>query len=85
MSLLIPQYSYLINACILQFYFVTSHRSSQVMFMIDHDSHYSIYLSDETGIYFTLSLEDLVVDDSRRTIDLQIVSCINIVINVHIN
>ena len=79
-QLLITQCSYFITACILQFYFVTSHRSSQVMFLIDHNSHYSIYLSDETGIYFTLSLEDLVVDDSIHAIDLQVVSYINIMI-----
>ena len=54
-----------------------THRSSQVLFIIEHDSHYSLYLSDETGIYFTLSLEDIVVDDSKSAVDLQIVSYFN--------
>ena len=51
-----------------------THRSSQALFIVEHNTHYSLYLSDETGIYFTLSLEDIVVDDSKSAVDLQIVS-----------
>ena len=54
-----------------------TNRSSQALFIVEHDAHYSLYLSDETGIYFTLSLEDIVVDDSKSAVDLQIVSYFN--------
>ena len=56
-----------------------THRSSQAIFIIDHHTHYSLYLSDETGVYFTLSLEDIVVDNSKSAVDLQIVSYVLIV------
>ena len=45
----------------LQTFFVGSHRSSQSLIIIDHDTHYNLYLSDETGTNYTLSLEDLVI------------------------
>ena len=58
---------------------MTSHRSSQALVIIEHKNHYSLYLSDETGIYFTVSLEDIVVkvndiELQDFTVDLQIVS-----------
>lgn len=58
---------------------MTSHRSSQALVIIEHENHYSLYLSDETGIYFTLSLEDIVVkvndiELQDFAVDLQIVS-----------
>jgi len=42
------------------------------MIIIDHENVYNLYLSDETGTYYSLSLEDLVVDGKK--IDLEIVS-----------
>ena len=48
-----------------------SYRSSQALVVIDHDSHHSLYLSDETGTYYTLSLEDIVRDNGLT--DLEIV------------
>ena len=63
----------------LQEYFVTSHRSSQALVIIEHENVYNLYLSDETGIYYSLSLEDIVVkvNDIQLqdyTVDLKIVS-----------
>ena len=49
-----------------------SSRSSQALVIIQHDTHFSLYLSDETGTYYSLSLEDLVV--GNNAIDLEIVS-----------
>ena len=58
---------------------MTSHRSSQALVIVEHENHHSLYLSDETGIYFTLSLKDIVVkvndiELGYFTIDLEIVS-----------
>ena len=49
-----------------------SHRSSQALVIVEHAVHYSLYLSDETGTFYSLSLQDLVYgsDGSR---DLEIV------------
>ena len=63
----------------LQQYFITSHRSSQVLVIIEHENIYNLYLSDETGIYYSLSLEDIVVEVNDIqlqdfTVDLRIVS-----------
>ena len=46
---------------------------------MDHNTHFNLYLSDETGTYYSLSLQDLVVQiyDSSTgyfVIDLEIVS-----------
>ena len=49
-----------------------SHRSSQALVIIEHALHYSLYLSDETGTFYTLSLEDLVRGSDGAT-DLEIV------------
>ena len=49
-----------------------SFRSSQALVIIQHYTHFSLYLSDETGTYYSLSLEDLVV--GNNAIDLEIVS-----------
>ena len=46
----------------------------QALVIVEHASgKYNLYLSDITGEYFSLSLEDLVVVN-RRTIDLEVVS-----------
>ena len=68
----------------MQSYYVGSHRGSQSLIIVDHDTHFNLYLSDETGTYYSLSLEDLVVQIYDLSagffaIDLEIVSnCINI-------
>ena len=41
---------------------MTSHRSSQALVIIEHENVYNLYLSDETGIYYSLSLEDIMVE-----------------------
>ena len=55
----------------LQAYIYGSHRSSQSLVIVKHDSAYNLYLSDVTGTYYTLSLEDLVGENFR--VDLNIV------------
>ena len=55
----------------LQGYLYGSHRSSQSLVIVRHDSGYNLYLSDVTGTYYTLSLEDLVGVNFR--VDLRIV------------
>ena len=57
--------------CVLQHYYVGSYRTSQALVIIEHDTHHNLYLSDETGTYYSLSLEDLAVGEG---IDLEIVS-----------
>ena len=45
----------------------------QALVIVEHaNGQYNLYLSDITGIYFALSLEDLVV--TQRGIDLELVS-----------
>lgn len=57
-----------------QSYYVTHINELQALVIVEHASgKYNLYLSDITGEYFSLSLEDLVVVD-RRTIDLEVVS-----------
>ena len=63
----------------IQSYFVGSHRGSQSLIIVDHNTHFNLYLSDETGTYYSLSLQDLVAQiyDSSTgyfVIDLEIVS-----------
>ena len=63
----------------IQSYFVGTHRGSQSLIIVDHNTHFNLYLSDETGTYYSLSLQDLVVQiyDSSTgyfVIDLEIVS-----------
>ena len=55
----------------LQAYIYGSYRSAQSLVIVKHDSAYNLYLSDQTGIYYTLSLEDLVGQNFR--VDLRIV------------
>lgn len=68
----------------MQSYIVGSHRGSQSLLIVDHDTHFNLYLSDETGTYYSLSLEDLVVEIYNPSagffaVDLEIVSnCISI-------
>ena len=57
-----------------QSYYVTHINELQALVIVEHASgKYNLYLSDITGEYFSLSLEDLVVVN-RRTIDLEVVS-----------
>ena len=58
---------------------MTSHRSSQALVIIEHENINNLYLSDETGIYYSLSLENLAVrvNDIQHkdySVDLVIVS-----------
>ena len=48
-----------------------SYRPSQALIIIEHETHYNLYLSDETGTYYSLSLQDLAVG---KGIDFEIVS-----------
>ena len=48
-----------------------SYRSSQSLLVVEHENVYNFYLSDKTGTYYTLSLEDLVAEDYK--VDLTIV------------
>ena len=48
-----------------------SYRPSQALIIIEHETHYNLYLSDKTGTYYSLSLQDLAVDEG---IDFEIVS-----------
>ena len=58
-----------------QSYYVTHINELQALVIVEHASgKYNLYLSDITGEYFSLSLEDLVVVGNRRTIDLEVVS-----------
>jgi len=66
----------------LQDYFLGAHRSSQALVIVEHGNVYNLYLSDETGTYYSLSLEDLVVEDNK--IDLEIVSSCFIYVMVDI-
>ena len=50
-----------------------SFRSSQALVIIQHENHFSLYLSDETGTYYSLSLEDIVAQVGSG-VDLEIVS-----------
>ena len=54
-----------------QFYYVGTYRPSQALIIVEHETYYNLYLSDETGTYYSLSLQDLAVDDR---VDLEIVS-----------
>ena len=52
-----------------------SYRPSQALIIIKHESHYNLYLSDETGTYYSLSLQDLAVGEGIDfEIDFEIVS-----------
>lgn len=58
---------------------MTSHRQSQSLLIVQHDYQFSLYLSDETGTFYTLSLEDIAVEiydiaSSDFVVDLEIVS-----------
>ena len=64
---------------LIQSYIAGSFRGSQSLLIIEHDAHYSLYLSDETGTYYSLSLEDIVVQyynpvTGRNIVDLEVVS-----------
>ena len=67
-----------------------SHRSSQSVIIVEHDLLFNLYLSDETGTYYSLSLEDIVVDIhdlvvSNFDIDLEVVSAFICVIYIVVN
>lgn len=51
-----------------------SYRSSQAIVIIEHAQRYSLYMSDETGVYYSLSLDNIVVDGDSGAIDLLLVS-----------
>ena len=51
-----------------------SYRSSQGLVIVEHLRQYNLYLSDETGVYYSLSLDNVVVDDFSGAIDIILVS-----------
>ena len=56
-----------------QRYFVTHINELQALVIVQHTSgRYNLYLSDITGVFFSLSLADIVI--SRQGIDLELVS-----------
>ena len=58
--------------CLLQKYYVAHIDELQALVIVEHDSgQNNLYLSDEKGLYFSLSLPDLVVE--RTGIDLEVV------------
>jgi len=53
---------------------VGSYRSSQGLVIVEHSRQYNLYLSDETGVYYSLSLDNIVIDNIRSAIDIVLVS-----------
>jgi len=53
---------------------VGSYRSSQALVIVEHSQQYNLYLSDETGVYYSLSLDNVVIDDDSGAIDVELVS-----------
>ena len=71
-SLFLPSLLFHLSA---QSYYVTHINELQALVIVEHASgKYNLYLSDITGEYFSLSLEDLLVVGNRQTIDLEVVS-----------
>ena len=63
--------------CCLQEYIVSHRRRQQAMVIVQHVSgQYNLYLSDLNGVYFSLSLPDIVVEISFG-IDLEVVRIIS--------
>ena len=55
--------------------YVTHINELQALVIVEHVSgHFNLYLSDITGVCFSLSLKGLVVVN-RQVIDLELVSC----------
>ena len=53
-------------------YLVTHINDMQALVIVDHEGgFFNLYLSDESGVYYSLSLRDLVID--RYGIDLELV------------
>lgn len=48
----------------------------QALVIVQHNSgHFNLYLSDVTGVYFSLSLPDIVNDGSQFDLELVRVGC----------
>ena len=50
----------------------------QAMVIVEHEGDfYNLYLSDESGLYFSLSLRDIVIEtvNNHLQIDLELVEC----------
>ncbi|XP_065899121.1 VPS10 domain-containing receptor SorCS1-like isoform X4 [Dysidea avara] len=58
-------------------YIVGSYRSSQGLVIVEHTRQYDLYLSDETGVYYSLSLDNVVVDDIYGAIDILLIDSMN--------
>ena len=60
---------FLIVLIYLQYYiYYGQYRSSQSLLVVKHESMYNFYISDKTGTYYSLSLEDIVADDNEEDI-----------------
>ena len=59
-----------LHAVFSQHYFVYSYRSAQAVVIVQHSSGVNnLYLSDESGTYYSLSLEDIVKIDNHLDIE----------------
>ena len=59
-------------------YLVSHIDDMQAMVIVEHEGDfYNLYLSDESGLYFSLSLRDIVIEtvNNRYQIDLELVEC----------
>ena len=57
-----------------QNYYVGSYRSAQAIVVVEHSSGLNnVYLSDDSGIYYTLSLDNVVLDPDQG-LDFELVS-----------
>ena len=55
-------------------YLVTHINNVQALVIVEHTGgFYNLYLSDEAGVYYSLSLRDLVVERNPFNIDLELV------------
>ncbi len=59
-------------------YLVTHINSLQALVIVEHtSSQFNLYLSDAAGVYFSLSLQDLVVDAASYSVDLEVIEGVN--------
>jgi len=56
-----------------QNYYVFSYRSAQAVVVVEHSSRMNnLYMSDETGTFYSLSLDDVII--TKGYLDLELVS-----------
>ena len=60
---------------LLSSYLVATINEAQALVIIEHEGDfYNLYLSDDSGIFYSLSLRDLVIEEDPLQIDLELVS-----------